>query len=116
MLYPFFFFGTFSIVPAIRGSHKIAGNAADPFKFGAAVIFAAVAFGTFVVDHAVISAAWIAIYRMVDGAISNPGFLHAPDYRLKCLEVFACIAVELHITDVSGIGKRMVRRFEGNFR
>ena len=68
-----------------------------------------------IIDNAGVSANRIAVYRMVNRAVSNTALLHIANNRLKCFQILCRIAVQLHIADVSAVGQFMIWCFQTNF-
>ena len=66
------------------------------------------------VDDAVIPAHRVSVYGVVDRAIADAHFFHAAHDAFKCVDVFARIAVELHVADMPRIRERVKRRFSAN--
>ena len=61
--------------------------------------------GTYFVDNAGITADGIPVNGVVHGTVTHAGFLHAADNRFKGFQIFAGIAVKLHIADMTGVGE-----------
>ena len=102
-------FVAFGIVEAVKRSHQITGDAADPFEFD--VAFFAATVRTNVVDNPVVSANRIPINRMVDRTVTDTSVFHGPNDLFKSIDVFRNVAVNFDIGNVSGIRQSMIRGF-----
>ena len=106
------YLGLLGVVEAVERSDKVAGDAADPFESDAFLAFMPSALGADIVDDAVVSAAGIAVDRMVDGTIADATFLHVADDLLEGIGVLGDIAIDFDIGDVSACRQRMIGRFD----
>ena len=104
--------GTLCVVEAVKSTYKVACDAADTLELALTVIFGTVAARTFVADNSGVAANGIAVYGVVDGAVTNAGLLHAANNLLECIQVLHGITVKLNVGDMTGIGKLMIRSFK----
>ena len=74
--------------------------------------FTTTAAGADVIENAHIAADRVPIQGMVDGAVAHASVVHVANNGLERFEVFAGVAIKLHIGDMPGIGHGMIRRFD----
>src|SRR5699024_554123 len=58
----------------------------------------------------------VAVNRVIDRTVTDALFFHVPDNGFEGRKVTAGIAVKLHIADVTGVGQRMIWRFQLNLQ
>lgn len=116
MLYTIPFFRCLCIIEAVYRSYQITGDSPDLFKF---IFFFALISAAFRADmsfnNTAVSAAGIAIDRMIDASITNTCILHTAHDRFKCLQIIGRITIHFHIGNMPAIRKFMVRSFLLNF-
>ena len=91
------FFRTFRIIETFQSTDEVTCNTADTFKLGFVFRFTASAFRADIADDTVITADGVTVNRVVDGAVTDTGIVHAADDCFERLEVVSSIAIEFHI-------------------
>ena len=111
MFYTIPLFRTLGVVEVIQCTYQISGDPADPFK-GSFPGFVSAAAGTGVTDDAGVSAGRVMVNRMVDGAVPDTGFLHAPYDVLEGIQIFQRISIQFDVCNVPAVGQLMIRCFQ----
>ena len=102
MLDPVTDFRAFGIVETIQSAYQITGDTANSLE-RKICIFGTSAFGTRVVDDAIVAARRVPVHRVVDGTVTYAAFLHAANDGFEGGEILGWVAVQFDIGDVSGI-------------
>ena len=108
------FLGFFSVVPAVQSAHKIAGDAAEAFKWYV-TLDAAAGWAAIARDDTGEATDWVAVYWMVDGTVANATIVHFADDGFESLNIVGWVAVELDVANVPSIAEIMVWRFDFDF-
>ena len=98
----------------IHGSYQISGYSADSLESDIAFFLFAVALRALIINDSRVSAARVSVNRMVDGAVSDSGFLHASYYLFERIKVLKWVSVKFNVGNMSAVGKFVIRSFQSD--
>ena len=67
-----------------------------------------VAHRAFVVDNAVVTANWVAVYGMVHRAVANSTFFHIANHLFKGIQILGGVSIHFNVRDMACIRQSVI--------